>query len=87
MRTVTVPDRQAVERNERFAYAEMERQARRTCARVPREELVSAFDGPPGELSDNDIALLYAETVKINPIPLQRAAYDGCIDGLKRQRP
>ena len=90
MRTVTV-DAKA---NGRFAYRETERQARKTCSAVPRSLLAAAFRSVSSDrkayrgrpLTDNDIALLYAEDVRIRPVPLQRAAYDGCLDGLRQPR-
>ena len=33
---------------------------------------------------DNYIALGYAAKVGISPIPLQRAAYEGCMRGLRK---
>src|SRR5687768_13814067 len=92
VRTVTVNDSQA--RN-RYAYTEVERQATKTCALVPRDVLVESCRRVSADrasyrgrrLTRNDIALLYAEDVGMNPLPLQRAAYDGCIEGLKRQGP
>jgi hypothetical protein len=92
--TVTVRDGAAVQRAERFAHGEVERQSRKTCAVVPRDVLAASFSRVSGDrsayagldLSDNDIGLLYAETVKIRPIALQRAAYEGCLQGLRRQR-
>ena len=94
VRTVTVRDGDSTERLERFAYAEMKRQSRKTCAVVPRNVLIASFRRVSGDresylgrrLTDNDIGLMYAEDVKISPIPLQRAAYDGCLEGLKRGR-
>jgi hypothetical protein len=93
VRTVTVRDRETAKRVERFAYREVERQARKTCAAVPPEVLMDSFEsvsadrGAAGRrpLNANDIALMYAEDVRISPVPLQRAAYDGCIAGLKRR--
>lgn len=77
-----------------FAFSEMKKQARRTCASVPREVLTEAFaerssDLPFGEhlrrYDDNAIALLYVEDIDINPIRLQSAAYKGCLAGLEDQ--
>ena len=96
----TPPLRTAVEGSrgetdvERFAYRQMKWQSRKTCRIVPRKTLARAFadasdDAPidkPAALSDSHIALLFAEDVGISPIPLQRAAYDGCIEGLAARR-
>lgn len=79
---------------ERFAYAEVERLARRTCAAIPRGVLARSLDAVSSDrdiprerpFSDNDIALLYAEDVRIQRIRLQQAAYDGCSAGLRDQR-
>lgn len=77
-----------------FAFSETKKQARRTCASVPREVLTAAFaerssDLPFGEdlrrYDDNAIALLYVEDIDINPIRLQSAAYKGCLAGLEDQ--
>ena len=95
MRTVTVREDDAAQRIERFAYRETKQQARRTCGAVPREVLARSFDAVSKdqradtrrEFTDNDIALLYVETIDISPVPLQRAAYDGCLAGLKRRSP
>ena len=94
VRTITVREGEATKPLKRFAYAEMKAQARKTCRIVPRDVLVASFAAASrdGEqltgraLPDNDVALLYAETVKINPIRLQQAAYDGCIEGLEDAR-
>ena len=40
----------------------------------------------PAQWTDNYVALAYAEDVKISPIRLQQAAYDGCRAGLRAQR-
>ena len=90
-RTVTVGDGASDERISRFAMAETRRQARKTCAVVPRGVLADSFGRASGDrdslrgrrLTDNDIALLYAEDIRINPLPLQRAAYEGCLEGLR----
>ena len=89
VRTVTVEG----ESRDRVAYTEVERQARKTCSVVPRDVLVDSFRRVSDDrrsylgrrLTANDVALLYAEDVGMNPLPLQRAAYDGCLAGLKRQ--
>ena len=90
--TTTVTSKQPVEVGnrdlQRFAYRETRAQARKTCENVPRDVLARAFgkgvefrSGSP--LDNNGIALRYVKDMKISPIPLQRAAYDGCILGLR----
>jgi hypothetical protein len=79
-----------------FAYRQVERQAKKTCRSVPRDVLAEAFaaasDDPglagvdPAEADDNYVALWYAEDVGLSPVPLQRAAYDGCMAGLRAHR-
>jgi hypothetical protein len=95
VRTVTVRDGATTKPLERFAYAEMKAQARKTCAVVPRDVLIASFRRVSGDresylgrrrLTDNDIGLMYVEDVKISPIPMQRAAYDGCLEGLADAR-
>ena len=94
VRTVTVDGGDRQERITRFALAETREQARKTCAVVPRDVLARSFarvsdDRPSVEgrrLTANDIALLYVEDIGINPIPLQRAAYDGCMAGQRLAR-
>jgi len=76
-----------------FAYRQMKQLSRKTCRVVPREVLSRSFgrasDDPllggssdPAEWTDNYVALAFAEDVKIHPIRLQQAAYDGCMAGL-----
>ena len=58
---------------------------------MPRRVLAESFGRVSGDrdslrgrrLTDNDIALLYAEDVGITPVALQRAAYEGCLAGLR----
>ena len=79
-----------------FAYREMRRQSARTCRFVPRKVLARAFarasidpelaGAPPAEATDDYLALWYAENVRIHPIRLQQAAYDGCLAGLAARR-
>jgi hypothetical protein len=60
------------------------------CSLVPRDALVRSLAAVSRDrasylnrrLTPNDVGLLYAETVRISPIPLQRAAYDGCVAGV-----
>lgn len=77
-----------------FAFQEMRKQAKRTCASVPRGVLTASFLGrssappagaDPGRYDDNYLALLYVEDIDINPIRLQTAAYNGCLIGLHHQ--
>lgn len=77
-----------------FAFEEMKKQARRTCAAVPRDILATGLldrsDAPPAgndpsSYNDNNLALLYVEDIRISPIRLQTAAYDGCRVGLRDQ--
>ncbi len=76
-----------------FAYRETQALSRRICSAIPRDILARSLarvgdrslggPGDPAGFDDNSIALLYVEDVSIKPIPLQRAAYEGCIAGLK----
>ncbi|HYH57904.1 MAG TPA: hypothetical protein VD790_01615 [Thermoleophilaceae bacterium] len=95
LRTITVRTDTA-RKEARFSYEQMQMQSRKTCAAVPRDVLSESFraaseDGlghaPGAEMSDNDVALLYAESLASEPIPLQQAAYDGCLAGLERGLP
>jgi hypothetical protein len=79
-----------------FAYQQMKQQSEKTCRVVPRKALAQAFAGASGDpglagvqparASDNYLALWYAEDVRIHPIRLQQAAYDGCLAGLAARR-
>lgn len=80
-----------------LAFREMREQSERTCYAVPRAVLARAFlrlsDAPAfgrdpvayvrGPTADNNLGLLYAEDIDMNPIRLQSAAYMGCIVGLE----
>ena len=67
---------------------ETRRLARRICRHVPPRTL-SRFLGDagfPGHSSEpNYVALGLARDVRIRPIPLQLAAYDGCAHGVRGQ--
>ena len=63
-----------------FAFKETRKQARRTCAAVPREALAAGFlarsEAPPAgrdpaRYDDNFLALLHVEHIRLNPIRLQ----------------
>lgn len=79
-----------------FAYSQMEKQSRKTCRVVPRRVLAQGFaragdpnlggSKDPAGWSDHYVALSYAEDVKISPIRLQQAAYDGCMTGLAARK-
>jgi hypothetical protein len=67
------------------AMAETEKLARRVCGSLPPRDLERAFGrDDPNPPTPNYVALGYARDVDISPIPLQRAAYDGCLAGLQR---
>lgn len=93
-RTTTAPEVDHFAYLEDFAHREMHRQARRTCRSVPRAVLARAVaressdprKGDPRTYDDNWIATLYAEDVRIEPVPLQRAAHEGCLAGLRDAR-
>lgn len=78
-----------------FAYRQMEKQSEKTCRIMPRKALARAFGEASGDpvhvqepasASDNYVALWYAEDVRIRPVRLQQAAYDGCLAGLAARR-
>jgi hypothetical protein len=60
--------------------------AERTCGSFSRAELQAGFAPgfSGGRLDANGIALKYVKEVDINPVPLQTAAYNGCLAGLER---
>jgi hypothetical protein len=67
---------------ERFAMQQTRRQAVRTCRVIPRRILSRSFS-VKGPNTNNYISLGYARDIDISPIPLQRAAYNGCDKGLR----
>ena len=76
------------ERYRREAMTETAELARRVCSRVPPRVLARALGGDAFSRTDttpNAIALGYARDVDISPLPLQRAAYDGCTRGVRRR--
>ena len=70
---------------ERFAMQQTRRQAVRTCRVIPRRILIRSFS-VKGPNTNNYISLGYARDIDISPIPLQRAAYNGCDKGLRQAR-
>jgi hypothetical protein len=81
-------DRTQADRYRRFAMTETRRLARRICRHVPPRTLSHFLGdaGSPGHSSEpNYVALGLARDVRIRPIPLQRAAYDGCAHGVRAQ--
>jgi hypothetical protein len=79
-----LPQRSLSDRYRAFAMRETQKLATRTCRSIPRRALFKAFSTVDDPGDDNYIALGYAKRVDISPIPLQRAAYDGCRRGLRR---
>jgi hypothetical protein len=82
-----VEDDQA-SRYRQFAMVEAQHLARRICRHVPPRILSRALGdaGSPGHSVDpNFVALGLARDVRIRPISLQRAVYDGCVRGAKRR--
>lgn len=74
----------------RKAMRETEDLAKRVCAHVPPHVLARSLGGADFSTTDtspNAIALGYARDVDISPIPLQRAAAEGCAAGVRIQRP
>lgn len=72
-----------------FAMRETEALAKRVCGSVPPSILARSLGGdsfPKTDTSPNAIALGYARDVDISPIPLQRAAADGCRAGVASQQ-
>ena len=77
-------ERSLSDRYRDFAMAEMRRLSSRTCRLVPRRVLFETFSTVNDPADNNYIALGYAAKVDISPIPLQRAAYNGCARGLRK---
>ena len=76
-------------RNRAFAMRETEALAKRVCRSVPPSVLarwLGGTDFPKTDTSPNAIALGYARDVDISPIPLQRAAAEGCEAGVASQQ-
>jgi predicted small lipoprotein YifL len=76
------------DRYRQFAMSETRRLARRLCKQVPPRTLSRYLGdaGVPGHSTDpNYVALGLARDIRISPIPLQRAAYDGCGHGVRSQ--
>jgi hypothetical protein len=77
------PERSLSERYRAFAMREMHKLAFRTCRLIPRRVLFKTFSTVDDPSDNNYTALGYAKRVDISPIPLQRAAYNGCSRGLR----
>ena len=75
-------------RNRAFAMREMEALSKRVCGSVSPEVLARSLGGtdfPKTDSSPNAISLGYARDVDISPVPLQRAAAEGCEAGVVSQ--
>jgi len=76
-------------RNRAFAMQQTEALAERVCGAVPSSILARSLGGadfPKTDTSPNAIGLGYARDVDISPIPLQRAAAEGCRAGVRSQQ-
>ncbi len=77
------------ERYVAFSMDEMHDLGRRVCRRIPARVLARKLGdaGSDGISTEpNDVALGFVSKIDISPIPLQRAAYNGCVRGVKRQQ-
>jgi hypothetical protein len=77
-------ERSLSDRYREFSMREMRELAVRTCRLIPRRVLFQTFSTVDDPSDNNYIALGFAKRIDISPIPLQRAAYDGCTRGLRK---